>query len=454
MTADAEAHARLVAEHEALMQFLYLAPVGLVQTAADGEIVMINPISAQLLMPLQRDGNLVNLFDALAGVAPELRHLCATFGRPSGMVCEGLHIQLDGAGARANKRAPQVLSLSLLKLDGTRMMAVLADVTEQVRRERQLRQNDAWLNALLTSITDYALVGLDEQGRVSKWNETIARVTGHGESVVGQPYAVFHPPGATTPEQATDRLRDADQNGWSLDEGPRVRADGSEFWASAMISPLPDRDTILAEPDDPAYCLVLRDVSDKREAYEARRRSLFCDHLTGVANRRAFFEAAELELNRNRRAPRPTALILVDADHFKRINDLHGHPGGDAVLRHLGQLLAATFRQVDVVARVGGEEFAVLLPSSSLDGAVAVAERLRQLVAGKPVAFDGAHIACTISAGVAVCDGEQLGLDILMRRADQALYAAKAAGRNRVERWHPALDGGTHPTHRNHATSP
>jgi diguanylate cyclase (GGDEF)-like protein len=199
---------------------------------------------------------------------------------------------------------------------------------------------------------------------------------------------------------------------------------------------------------------VLRDVSDKREAIDARRKSLFSDHLTGVANRRAFFEAAELELNRNRRAPRPTALILVDADHFKRINDRHGHPGGDAVLRHLGQLLAATFRQVDVVARVGGEEFAVLLPSSSLDGAAAVAERLRQLVADDPVVFDGAQIACTISAGVAVCDGEKTGLDTLMKRADRALYAAKAAGRNRVERWRPALDGGAHPTHCDRAPSP
>jgi len=440
MTADIQAYDRLAAEHEALMQFLYLAPVGLVQTAADGEILMMNPVSAQLLMPLQRDGNLVNLFDALAGVAPELRHLCALFGRPSGMVCDGLHIQLGAAGTRP-KRAPQVLSLTLLKLDEARLMAVLSDVTEQVRRDRQLRQNEAWLGALLTSITDYALVGLDGAGRVSAWNETIGRVTGHGADVVGQPYAVFYPEGATTPEHTRDRLREADQNGWSLDEGPRVRADGSEFWASAMISPLPERDATPADPDEAAYCLVLRDVSDKREAIDARRKSLFSDHLTGVANRRAFFEAAELELNRNRRAPRPTALVLVDADHFKRINDRHGHAGGDAVLRHLGQLLSATFRQVDVVARVGGEEFAVLLPSSGIDAAVAVAERLRALVAGRSVAYEGVDIACTISAGVAVCDGEALGLDTLMKRADQALYAAKAAGRDRVERWRPALDG-------------
>jgi len=433
---DQDACAQLAAEHEALMQFLYLAPVGLVQTRSDGEIVMINPISAQLLMPLARDGNLVNLFTALENVAPELRHLCAVFARASGMICDGLHIHLAG-GARA-KRQPQVLSLSLLKLDGERLMAVLSDVSEQVRRERQLRQSDAWLNALLTSISDYALVGLDRDGRVNDWNETIGRVTGHGAGVVGRPYSVFYPSDATTSEAVADRLREADQNGWSLDEGPRLRADGSQFWASTMISPLPDRAPEPNDADDTdnvAYCMVVRDISDKRDVIEQRRKSVFSDHLTGVANRRAFFEAAELELARSRYAPRSTALILVDADHFKRVNDVHGHPGGDAVLRQLGRLLAGTFRQIDVVARIGGEEFAVLLPSSSLDEAVAVAERLRRQVEAQTVPFDGTWIGCTISAGVAASADETLTLDALMKRADQALYAAKENGRNRVERW-------------------
>ncbi|MFC5547451.1 diguanylate cyclase [Massilia aerilata] len=436
-----DAHAQLAAEHEALIQFLYLAPVGLVQTGIDGEIAMINPISAQLLMPLSRDGCLTNLFAALEDVAPELRHLCETFARPNGMICDGLHIHLNSGVAGKRMRVPQVLSLSLLKLDGARLMAVLSDVSEQVRRERQLRQSDAWLNALLTSISDYALVGLDREGRVSDWNETIARVTGFTPAVVGQPYSVFYPEGATTPDLVGDRLRDADANGWSLDEGPRLRADGSQFFGSSMISPMPDRDPEDIADGEPAYCLVLRDISDKRDAIDRRRRSVFCDHLTGVANRRAFFEAAELELNRNRRTPRPTALILFDADHFKQINDRHGHPAGDRVLRQLGAALSLTFRQVDVVARVGGEEFAVLLPSSTLAGANAVAERLRQLVEGQPVGFEGASIAYTVSAGIAAIGaGETIDLDTLMQRADRALYAAKAKGRNRVVCWNGDLD--------------
>jgi diguanylate cyclase (GGDEF)-like protein/PAS domain S-box-containing protein len=433
---NTEAHAQLAAEHEALIQFLYLAPVGLVQSGIDGEIVMINPISAQLLMPLSRDGTLTNLFTALEDVAPELRRLCASFDRPSGMVCDGLHIHLNSGAPGKRMRVPHVLSLSLLKLDGARLMAVLSDVSEQVRRERQLRQSDAWLNALLTSISDYALVGLDGEGRISDWNETIGRVTGFSPAVVGQPYSVFYPDGASTPERVQDRLRDADANGWSLDEGPRLRADGSQFWGSAMISPMPDRDPDAPDDVEPAYCLVLRDISDKRDAIDQRRKSVFCDDLTGVANRRAFFEAAELELTRNRRTPRPTALILFDADHFKQINDRHGHPAGDAVLRQLGLALSSTFRQVDVVARVGGEEFAVLLPSSTLAGAATVADRLRELVASHPVMCDGVPVACTVSAGIAAIEeGQAIDLDTLMKRADQALYAAKANGRNRIECW-------------------
>jgi diguanylate cyclase (GGDEF)-like protein/PAS domain S-box-containing protein len=430
------------AEHEALIQFLYLAPVGLVQAGIDGEIVMINPIAAQHLIPLSRDGGLANLFTALEGVAPELRLSCASFERAAGLVCDGRYVHLHNDSARA---APQILSLTLLKLDDERLMAVLTDVTLQVRRERQLRQSDAWLNALLTSITDYALVALDSQGRIRDWNAGIQRVTGHASDAIGQPYSIFYPPDAITAEHLHDRLREADDNGWSLDEGPRRRADGSQFWGSTLIAPLPGQGQAPAGgATGAAYCLVLRDITDQREASEERRKEAFSDHLTGLANRRAFFEASELELGRSRHLPRPTALVVVDADRFKSINDSFGHAAGDAVLRHLSIAMKSTFREVDVVARIGGEEFAVLLPSTGLAGAAAVAERLRLRVASQSLLVEGARIAYTISLGVAAMDDSVAGLDALLRRADQALYAAKARGRNQVVRWTPGLASGPH----------
>ena len=444
---DDGACAQLRAEHEALIQFLYLAPVGLVQADVDGAIVMMNPISAQLLMPLSRDGGLDNLFDALDSVAPDLRYLCDQYARPSGKICDGLHVHLNAGSAGA--RTPQILAVTLLKLDAERLMAVIDDVTMQVRRDRQLRQNDAWLNAILTGITDYALVGLDARGAITEWNASIGRVTGFGQEAVGRPYSIFYPPDAMTAEHLHDRLRDADKDGWSLDEGKRVRADGSAFWGSALIAPLPDRDggdgsdragaAAGIEADGPSYCLILRDITDKREASERRRREAFGDYLTGLANRRAFFEAAEQELLRSRAAPRPTAVVAFDADHFKAINDRHGHPGGDAVLQHLAAILAETFREVDVVARIGGEEFAVLLPSTDLARAAVVAERLRAIVASAVVHYDGSRIRYTVSAGVACLPDGEGGIDLLLKRADQALYAAKRAGRNRVERWRPEL---------------
>jgi len=151
------------AEHEALLQFLYLAPVGIVQTTADGAICMINPLSAQLLMPLASDGNLANLFDALDPVAPELRSMAASFAGPSGAICDGHRVQLT-AGIPGGED-PRFLSVSLVKLDAERFMAVLSDITLVMRRERQLRQSEAWFNAILTGPSGPHPLGTDNFGR-------------------------------------------------------------------------------------------------------------------------------------------------------------------------------------------------------------------------------------------------------------------------------------------------
>jgi len=264
-------------EHEALLQFLYMAPVGLVQTTPSGEISMANPTSAQLLMPLSRDGNLTNLFTALEGVAPDLRHRVAGYAQPSGKVLDGLRIQLS-PGVRGESD-PQMMCLSLLKLDESRLMAVLTDITQQVRRERQLRKSEAWFDAVLTGIIDYAMVSLDTHGHIDDWNAGVGRVTGFTrEASLGRPFSLFYPDGAITPDQLKDRLHEADDHGWSLDQGWCLRADGSRFWGSAMIVPLLEHagpDVARQPPagggdDDFAYCLILRDITDKRPAGDAR----------------------------------------------------------------------------------------------------------------------------------------------------------------------------------------
>ncbi len=424
-------------DYEALVQFLYMAPIGLVQARLDGEILMVNPLCAQLLVPLSRDHGLTNLFTALETLAPDLRHRVADFAAEHGMVCEGL--QLRVALNPADRRAVQYLSLTLLKLDAGRVMAVLGDVTQTVVRDRELRQSQAWLNTIVTGLSDYALMTLDEHGRMESWNPSLQRVTGHTRSSAeGQPYSIFYEADATTPDIIRDRLFEADRSGWSVDEGWLLRADGSRFWGSCLIAPLhaPGNGAV----EEPRYSLIIRDVSDRREATDAMRRSVSCDHLTGLANRRALYEAAELELRRWRRTPRPLSLLLVDADHFKAINDTHGHGAGDAVLRHLAAGLSATFRAVDVVARLGGEEFVVLLPGAALDNAEATALRLCQNIAGQTVHVGGEPIRYTLSVGLAAMDEDVDSVDALIARADRAMYAAKAGGRNRVVRWRPDLE--------------
>lgn len=423
-------------DYEALLQFLYMAPIGIVQTRLDGEILMANPLCAQLLMPLSRDGSLDNLFTALRPVAPDLFHRAQTFDASHGMVCEGLQMQVD-AGQPGVKDA-QVLCLSLLKLDESRLMAVLSDVSLAAKRERELRLNQAWISTIVAGITDYALMSLDAAGRATDWNPGVARLTGFSAgTVVGKPYALFYPDGTLPGQRVLDRLQEADRSGWSLDEGWLRRADGSQFWGSCLIAPLlPGNE---APPEGRAYSLIVRDISDRREANETRRNAINCDHLTGLVNRRAFFEAADLEVQRWQRQPRPLSIVMVDADHFKGINDAHGHAVGDAVLRHLAAGLSATFRPLDVVARIGGEEFLVLLPDTTLDGACAVASRLCQRIAEQAVEVDGRSIRYTVSAGVATMDDAVAGVADLLKRADTAMYAAKARGRNRVECWRAEL---------------
>jgi len=166
--------------------------------------------------------------------------------------------------------------------------------------------------------------------------------------------------------------------------------------------------------------------------HEAIYRMTIIDGLTGVFNKRYLLDFLEREVARCMRYSRPLSLVMFDLDHFKEINDNHGHLTGDHVLRELCRRIQSRIRKEELLARYGGEEFIVVLPEALSKGAIAFAEQLRKLVAEDPVVFEGDTIHTTISAGVSTICGDTVTVDQFIRTADENLYIAKNAGRNRV----------------------
>jgi diguanylate cyclase (GGDEF)-like protein len=156
------------------------------------------------------------------------------------------------------------------------------------------------------------------------------------------------------------------------------------------------------------------------------------DFLTGLLNRRAFFERAESARMLALRLRKPIALLMLDIDHFKQLNDRFGHATGDEALVMFAQSSRGALRDHDIMGRLGGEEFALALPGTDIAGAVQVAERLRESIKGAPVITSGAQHSMTVSVGVVLIDPNET-LTAALARADHALYAAKSAGRDRVE---------------------
>lgn len=174
------------------------------------------------------------------------------------------------------------------------------------------------------------------------------------------------------------------------------------------------------------FVLLVKERADREILHLA-----MTDSLTGVANRRSLMEQAEHALSR--RNGLPLALLMIDVDHFKRINDAHGHPAGDEVLRKVTERMAGRLRGHDVLGRYGGEEFCVVAPDTDTAGALALAESLRQVIAATPLATERGTLSVSVSIGVALCPANATRkLKDMLAEADTMLYAAKQAGRDRV----------------------
>jgi diguanylate cyclase (GGDEF)-like protein len=195
------------------------------------------------------------------------------------------------------------------------------------------------------------------------------------------------------------------------------------------VSPLK---TDSGEPPE-MFVHVARDITERKIFEEQLQELAITDSLTRVWNRRHFMHLVERELDRAKRYGGPLAILLIDLDHFKKINDTYGHDVGDEALKRVAEVSMTTLRRVDIFARYGGEEFAVAMPQTNLEHAVRAAERLRQSVAETPMVAHGSPLFITVSIGVTVAGSLSADLSTVLKRADIALYQAKSNGRNRVE---------------------
>ncbi len=207
-----------------------------------------------------------------------------------------------------------------------------------------------------------------------------------------------------------------------------LRKDGTKFIGLLNATAVYDEDGNYLHSRGMVLDITERKRLETELEWQAR-----IDSLAGVNNRRHFYELASHEVSRSKRFGSPLALLMIDIDHFKHFNDTYGHDAGDMVLKEMGGICTHAMREIDIIGRVGGEEFAAVLPGLDLPLAVEAAERLRLVISGSPVKLKGGEIVhFTVSIGAACLLDENESLEALFKRADNALYMAKGAGRNCV----------------------
>jgi diguanylate cyclase (GGDEF)-like protein/PAS domain S-box-containing protein len=414
---------------EQLLEFLYACPVGLIECDAAGEIGMMNPHAMQHLLPLAGPRDAGNLFAALELHCPELRTIVAAHTAATGRVCDGHRIFVDlGHGRKAG--APKVLACTLVKLGPDRLMVTLADISRQVVQEERLRQADAWFATLLDGVNDYAALTIAADGRIASADACFTRQTGHDRgAVIGHDLATVLSTDASGGDLRLDeQLEIAGRDGWHLQEGWQGRPDGGRYWCQRLVVARSHDDA----PAPAGFSVVLRDVPRHETAAADLRRLLTCDHLTGAANRRHFSQAMEREQAHWQELRQSLSLIVLDLDHFKAVNDTHGHPVGDILLRRVAETCTALLPPRGIFARLGGEEFGALLPRHDQAQAITLAEEMRRAIAALEIATPRGMLTATASLGCATLDEAGGSIEALIALADKRLYAAKHAGRNRV----------------------
>ncbi len=306
-------------------------------------------------------------------------------------------------------------------------LPVAADLSRRRRLFEQLRDSEARYR-LITDHSSDIVLNVDVEGRIRFISPSITAVSGHDPASLVGGFAralIIEDDRATA--IAAHRRALAAGGETTIVEYRGVTATGEERWFESHSRAVLDEHGAAT-----GVVSVVRDVAHRKSVEAELSRVAATDPLTGLANRRAF----HLELARRMQLARdkglPSCVAIFDLDHFKGVNDRWGHDVGDRVLEAFADAARRSVREHDLVARLGGEEFGIILAGASAEQARTVCERLRAAIAGAPMAVEAAVVPMTVSAGIAVLDGS-IPPEEVLRAADAALYRAKRAGRNRLD---------------------
>lgn len=409
---------------EALLDLFMLSPVGMVMLDDEGQVGVANPSAKRLLHPYLRSGDLSPFFDVLAPWVGDLGSRARSFADTRGVVEEGLPVLIP-----ATREGGHSLLLALVKRGPGEFVALVTEAERLALLQDEIQVLTDRLRSIDQGIRDYALYLVDANGIVRSWSESAARVHHCSASeIVGRSMATLAPADSGGEVHVRDMLEAARKDGWVEEEANRLRRDGTPFWATTVVTALEESRGV------PYFQVITRDLSERRRLEDLVREggAAPTDDLTGVATRRGFYETAATEIARARRYSHPLTLLLVDPDRFRELLDAHSSSFGDECLRAIAWVCRQESRTTDVIGRVGGQEFAVLLPSTELSGGLVLAERIRERMQRHvfPGAFSG--VRCTLSVGVAELREEAATVDALLALAETAVGRAKQAGRNLV----------------------
>lgn len=317
---------------------------------------------------------------------------------------------------------------------------VFRDVTDSRRALQELQRAEEHFRLLVEGTTDYAIFMLDCDGLIVSWNPGAERILGfHKDEILGRSFSTFFTVEDQGRGEPMRKLRQAASDGRSEEDSWRVRKDGQRFWCTGVLGALHE-----ASGKVKGFVEIMRDNTERRLAEQNVFFLANHDPLTGLANRARFLEKLHEALLNADRDDSGCAVVLVDLDRFKSVNDSLGHHAGDQLLKTTAQRLLKCVRETDTVARLGGDEFVVILTRIKSHEAVElIAENvLRELA--MPCEADGATINSGASIGIAFYPEDGNEVSDLLQKADLAMYRAKATGRNRCRLFAPGMMSEAH----------